>query len=84
VGGYPGLKDLLQWVPSAASRSPFGQTPLWPPTSPCTEPFLLRDAPERGITALRAAHGIPQVGHSRRGDGVGHLQANLPEGDAAE
>ena len=35
-------------------------------------------------TALRAAHCVAQVGHSRRGDGVDHLQADLPELDAVE
>ena len=39
---------------------------------------------QEGTTALRAAHCIPQVGHSRRGDGVDHLQTDLPELDAVE
>jgi predicted O-methyltransferase YrrM len=37
-----------------------------------------------GITALRGADCIPEVGHSWRGDGVDHLQAGLPEFDAVE
>jgi hypothetical protein len=34
--------------------------------------------------ALCAAHCVAQVGHSRRGDGVDDLQADLPETDAVE
>jgi hypothetical protein len=46
--------------------------------------FLMRNVPRWGTTALRAAHGKPQVGHSRRGEGVDHLQADLPAVDAVE
>jgi hypothetical protein len=42
-----------------------------------------RGAPS-GEAALCAAHCVAQVGHSRRGDGVDDLQADLPELDAVE
>jgi hypothetical protein len=66
-----------------------GQSKLKPTAMPDDEPRgALSVAPvgraEWGTTALRAAHGVAQVGHSRRGDGVDQLQADLPELDAVE
>jgi hypothetical protein len=49
---------------------------------PLTVPLAGRA--EWGTTALRAAHCIPQVGHSWGQDGVDDLQVDLPELDAVE